>query len=92
MIFKRGDVYRNKESNTLCYIKDEQGDWEYDWAYLLCWSYQHDELGYRRYEGWYTHGELLNEMSKGYLDVVSYGDKETLIYNWIPQYNFLPLY
>lgn len=87
MIFKKGDTYRNKESNVPCYIKENHCDS----TYLLCWSYLHDELGYVNYEGWYTHGELLNEMSKGYLDVIAYRDKERLIYSWIPQHNFLSL-
>jgi hypothetical protein len=87
MIFKKGDVYRNKESNTPCYIKENH----YDDRYLLYWTYRHEETGYREYEGWYTHEELLTEMSKGYMDVVSYGDKDSLILQWIPQHNIVTI-
>jgi hypothetical protein len=88
MIFKRGDVYRNKESNVPCYIKENNGEYEY----LLCWSYLTEDEGYVNYECWYTHGELWSELCKDYLEVVtSNEDKERLIYSWIPQHNFLSL-
>lgn len=88
MIFKRGDVYRNKEDNVPCFIKKNSNDMHY----LFCWTYLDKEtMSYVEYEAWYTHKELLNEMSKGYLDVITYGDKERLVLTWIPQHSFLSL-
>lgn len=87
MIFKRGDTYRNREDNVPVFIKKAiEGE-----QYLICWTYSDKEKGYVEYECWYTHKELLNEMSKGYLDVISYGDKDKLIITWIPQLSFLSL-
>ena len=103
MIFKVGDVYRNKESNIPCFIRDVKGmDYVITWCIKLNLSPSQwgrpvqpwEEViegpdGYIEYRVIKRHKELLTEIDN--LNIVEYKNNNKIIMNWIPQHSFLAL-
>lgn len=103
MIFKVGDVYRNKKSNISCFIKAMKGqDYVVTWCFKSIRSAKDwgrpiqtwEEIlegpdGYMEYSVIKEHKDLLQEINRGYLDTVEYKDDNKVIINWIPQHSFL---
>ena len=106
MIFKVGDVYRNRETNISCFISNMKGD-----DYVVTWCFKSKEGtnhwgrpiqaweqiiegpdGYKEYSVIKEHKDLLYEVSKHrYLELVEYKQANKVILNWIPQHNFLTI-
>lgn len=101
MIFKVGDVYRNKESNIPCFIKGMKGmDYVVTWSFKSARSVNHWQRpiqeweqaiegpdGYIEYSVIKRHADLLSETQ--YLDVVEFKDNNKIIMNYVPQHSFL---
>lgn len=103
MIFKKGDIYRNKISNVACFLKDVKGD-----NVLITWTWKsknpygqwqqprpnwehviENTNGYIEYTVTKPANLLLKEITEGLLSTESYGNEDNLILNWIPQHTFL---
>ena len=102
MIFKVGDVYRNKETNIPCFIKGMKGEY-----YVVTWSFKsvrgvnhwpwpiqeweqvyEGPDGYMEYSCLKSHADLLQEISQGYLNS-EYKPQSEIIIRYIPQHSFL---
>ena len=103
MIFKVGDVYRNKETNIPCFIKNMKNDY-----YVMTWSFKSNRGvnewgrplqewedviegpdGYMEYSVMKSHKDLLTEIN--YLSLVEYKNDNKIIMNYIPQHSFLAI-
>jgi hypothetical protein len=101
MIFKVGDVYRNKETNIPCFIKDMKGEY-----YIVTWSFKSNRGvehwgrplceweqviegpdGYIEYSCLKRHKDLLHETN--YLSADEFKDNNKITMNYIPQHSFL---
>ena len=101
MIFKVGDVYRNKETNIPCFIKGMKGEY-----YIVTWCFKSNRGvngwgrplqewegviegpdGYMEYSVMKSHKDLLTEIN--YLSAVEFKDTNKIIMNYIPQHSFL---
>lgn len=101
MIFKVGDVYRNKETNIPFFIKGMKGEY-----YVMTWCFKANRGvnewdrplqewegviegpdGYMEYNMMKSHKDLLSEIN--YLSVVEFKDTNKIIMNYIPQHSFL---
>jgi hypothetical protein len=103
MIFKVGDVYRNKETNIPCFIKNMKNEY-----YVVTWClkvnrgvnewgrplqewedvYEGPD-GYMEYSVMKSHKDLLTEIN--YLSAVEFKDNNKIIMNYIPQHSFLAI-
>jgi len=103
MIFKKGDVYRNKENKVLVFVKEVKAD-----KCVVTWSFKVSKAvaewqqprpawehvlegpnGYIEYSVTKPLTQLAKEVTEGYLDNVSDGQEDKLIMDWIPQHAFL---
>ena len=103
MIFKVGDVYRNKETNIPCFIKNMKNDY-----YVVTWCFKanrgvngwgrplqewEDVIegpdGYMEYSVMKSHKDLLSEIN--ILSLVEYKNNNKIIMNYIPQHSFLAI-
>lgn len=103
MIFKVGDVYRNKVSNIPCFIKNMKNGY-----YVMTWCFKANRGvnewyrplqewedvyegpdGYMEYNVMKSHKDLLHEIN--YLSVVEYKNDNKIIMNYIPQHSFLAI-
>lgn len=101
MVFKVGDVYRNKESKIPCFIKNMKNEY-----YVVTWSFKANRGvnewyrplhewegviegpdGYMEYSVMKSHKDLLSEIN--YLSLVEYKNNNKIIMNYIPQHSFL---
>ena len=101
MIFKVGDVYRNKETNIPCFIKGMKNKYYIvTWCFRSIHSAKHwgrpleewEEViegpdGYTEYSVMKSHKDLLTEIN--YLSAVEFKDTNKIIMNYIPQHSFL---
>lgn len=105
MLIKKGDIYRNRESNISCFVREVKNDsCQVVWCFksdrdiehwgrpLIEWEEVIEGIdGYMEYRCIKKHSEVLNEMSMGYLNTESYGYEDTFILNWIPQHVFIAI-
>ena len=103
MIFKVGDVYRNKESNIPCFIKSmKNGYYVVTWCLKVNrgvneWGRPLHEWegviegpdGYMEYSVMKSHKDLLHETK--IFNLVEYKNNNKIIMNYIPQHSFLAL-
>ena len=104
MLIKKGDIYRNRETNIACFIRQVKHD-----SCQVVWSFKYERGvghwgrplhtdweeviegpdGYIEYRCTKRRSDVINEMSMGYLNTESYGYEDTFILNWIPQHSFI---
>ena len=107
MIFKVGDVYRNKETNIPCFIKNMKNDY-----YVVTWCFKANRgvngclmnMG-RPLQEWedviegpdgYMEYSVMKSHKDllteiNYLSLVEYKNNNKIIMNYIPQHSFLAI-
>jgi hypothetical protein len=103
MLIKKGDIYRNRETNIACFIREVKNDsCQVVWCFKSERGVEHwgrpiqswEEVvegpdGYIEYRVMKTHSEMVKEISGPYLNLITYGNEDIFIMNWIPQHTFI---
>lgn len=104
MLIKKGDIYRNRETNIACFIRQVKND-----SCQVVWSFKSERGvghwgrplhtdweeviegpdGYMEYRCTKRRSDVINEISGPYLNLVTYGNEDNFIINWIPQHTFI---
>ena len=103
MLIKKGDIYRNLETNISCFIQSVKGD-----DCVVVWCFKSDRGvklwgrdlqsweqviegpdGYMEYRVTKKRADVLNEIAGSYLKTEAYGYEDKFIINWIPQHFFI---
>ena len=103
MLIIKGDIYRNRESNIPCFVREVKNDsCQVTWCFKSERGVEHwgrplqdwEEViegpdGYTEYRVMKTRSEMIKEISGPHLNLITYGNEDIFIMNWIPQHVFI---